>query len=271
MIVKKDLAIFGSITALVLLLVLFSGCDILGEEPTGSMRIITDEDYTPSEIYMSDPKFSFTVYFEGTIYTALDDFTINYDVIDSSGLVFREGSFPSQVSESNAIINVTVPRDYPDLPVPGDLTMRVWEGGSYEASTMRDSHTVVFNDNDLLAPEETSYGGETLTKGEPMDNTQLGVGPSYDPDFAGTFFIDNVDINIITGAEANDTVSIDFFLLDYADVYLRDAVSFEFIDTADTTGDITLTIPEDGNYYVYVVYNEDGSSSDNVKYGITWN
>jgi hypothetical protein len=241
-----------------------------------SIKLVTT-DRVPNPLYEDDPGFTFNIYFQGEVKPAAGGISVK--VVDDLGVVFKQldKAVAPEKDGVSAGVNVVMPHVLPDLPAPGNVRMRIWDGASYEASTLRDEATVALVIRDPIESGGTAGGG-LLKKG---DSTIIwGVIPYIDPSDPGLIYEGSLDIWVMKNASANDTVQVEFggwngaqALNDqFANVYLRNATSGEFVAQVvkRTPGmSASVKVPEAGDYYVYVQHNA-AEWADTAEYRITW-
>ncbi len=251
-------------------------CGSTGDTTAPGIEIVTG-DLVPNPLYEDDPSFTFNIYFQGEVKPAAGG--ISVEVVDDFGVVFKQLDKAVAPLEDgfSARVNVVMPNVLPDLPAPGNITIRIWDGASYEASSLRDEATLALTIRDPIESVGTAGGG-SLAKG--ASTIIWGVNPHIDPSDPGLSYQGSLDIWFMKSASANDTVQVEFggwngtqaLNEQFANVYLRNAKTGEFVGQVvkRTPGmNASIKVPEAGDYFVYVQHNP-AEWADTAEYRITW-
>jgi hypothetical protein len=258
------------------------------DDPTLVGIQLVTYDIVPNPLYEDDPSFDFVISFEfDGVNPGTDGISpevvsatrgLSAEIFDELGVVFKRlDKVIKPELTGGARVTVPMPNVLPDLPAPGNVTIRIWDGDSYDTSTLRDEATVALILRDPIESYGTAGGG-SLIKG--VRTTIWGVNPYIDPTDPGLIYQGNLDIWVIKDTAASDTVQVDFggwngataLNEQFANVYLRNATSGEFVDQVvkRTPGKSAIvTVPEAGDYFVYVHHNVD-EWPGTTEYRVEW-
>lgn len=233
------------------------------------------EDVVPDPLYEDDPGWSFRIAFLGDVVPSAGQ--LSASVEDAYGLVYGlwDGVIAPEPDGTVVSVSVPMPHVHPDLPAPGPLTIRVWDGETYETSTLRDEAEVTLLARDPIESGGLAGGGP-LTRGLPT--AIWGVVPRIDPDDPGLVFQGFLDIWTLEAGVEGETVTVSFGdfngdeNVQYADVHLRDAATGAWV-AEDTTRDegkpSVVTLPTDGDYLVYVLHDA-AQFEPTAEYRVFW-
>lgn len=254
------------------LLVALTAC---GEprETNNAISILTSN--VPEPLFEDDPDWGFQIFFEGDVEPEAGG--ISVEVVDGYGVTYKklDAEIPAQAND--AIVNVSVPMPYvyPNLPAPGPVTVRIWDGADYASSTYRDEVVVTLVARDTVLSFGTAGGGP-LTRG--ARTIIWGVVARIDPEDPRLLYQGFMDIWDVTGATTGDTITVEFGDFNgarntqHANVYLRDQTTGAFVaedTTVDSGVDSVLTVPADGDYFVYIVHDPDRFAGV-AEYRVLW-
>lgn len=250
-----------------------------GDAAPPAISIVTF-DVVPDPLFEDDPSFSFRIFFEGDVVPEAGGISVLVE--DELGQVYRRLDRVVRPEPDGTLVSVEVPMLYdlgdpenPILPVPGPIAIRIFDGASFETSTLRDEAFVTLTARGVVESGALAGGGP-LARGAPT--IIWGVTPRIDPMDPGLVYQGNVDIWSLEGAEAGDSLLVEYGDFNgardtqFASVYLRNPVTGDFVAqrTERSAGTpTTLVVPAGGDYHLYVVH-DPTQWADVAEYRITW-